>query len=359
VYVSGHGFGHATRTGEVLRVLRERAPDLEVAVTSGAPAFLFEEAVPPPLEVRHRVVDVGLVQKDALVIDEDGTAEAWRRFDARRERLVAEESRWLREAGARLVLADIPPIGFEAAHAAGVRSVGLGNFSWDQIWAHHASRVPALAEAAASAARAYDLAECLLRLPFACDTRAFRVVEDVPLVARRPSRSKEDARARLRLDSRPVVLLSFGGVGVPGLRGEGLAELSGYQFLLTGECGAATAPNARRVDGRDLRQAGLCYVDLVAAADVVVTKPGYGIVSDCIGCRTPVVYTDRGDFPEYPVMVAEMPRYLPAVYLPSAELREARLGPALEAALSAPFPGPPRTDGAAVAADAILEMLAS
>ena len=44
---------------------------------------------------------------------------------------------------------------------------------------------------------------------------------------------------------------------------------------------------------------------------MVLTKPGYGIVSDCIGCSTRIVYTDRGDFPEYPVMVAEMPRYVP------------------------------------------------
>jgi len=309
--------------------------------------------------VRQKVVDVGLAQKDALVIDEAGTAAAWRRFEAARPRLVAEEARWLREAGARLVLADIPPLAFEAAHAAGVRCVGVGNFSWDWIWRHHAGREAALAEASAQAAEAYGLADRLLRLPFACDTAAFRVVEDVPLVVRRPLVPKAEARARLGLDARPCVLLSFGGVGVPGLRLETLGALVGYQFLLTGESGSGTAPNARRIERADFPRVGLSYLDLVGAADVVLTKPGYGIVSDCIGSGTRIVYTDRGDFPEYPVMVAEMPRYLPAVYVPSADVRAGRLGPALAEVLEIPFPpSPPRTDGAAVVAERALSMLA-
>ena len=82
-----------------------------------------------------------------------------------------------------------------------------------------------------------------------------------------------------------------------------------------------------------------------------MTKPGYGIVTDCIGAGTRLVYTDRGDFPEYPVMVAEMPRYLPASSRRTTDVREGRLGPALEAVLALPFPDPPRTDGAAVVAE--------
>jgi L-arabinokinase len=254
------------------------------------------------------------------------------------------------------VVADIPPLGFEAAHAAGVPAIGIGNFSWDWIWALHASREPALGEAATAARAAYGHAERLLRLPFACDTSAFRVVEDVPLIARRPSLGKAEARARMGLDDRPTVLLSFGGVGLPGLRLDALAALDRYLFLVTGESGEGRASNVRRLERQDLPD-GLGYVDLVAAVDVVLTKPGYGIVSDCVGCGTRIVYTDRGDFPEYPVMVEQMPRYVPAVYAPSADVREGRIGAALEQALATPFPDPPRTDGADVIAGQLLRAL--
>ncbi|HXK11825.1 MAG TPA: hypothetical protein VMT70_19445 [Vicinamibacteria bacterium] len=357
-YVSGHGFGHSTRTAEILRALRERAPSLAITVCTSAPAFLFESVVAAPLAVRRVEGDVGLVQKDALVIDEEGTAAAWRAFESGWAERVATEAAWLREAGVRLVVGDIPPLAFAAAGKAGLRSVAIGNFSWDWIYGHLAPRVPALAEAAARAGEAYGLAERLLRLPFAGDLSVFRRIEDVPLVARRPTVGKAEARRRLGVDGRPLVLLSFGGVGVPGLRLAAYGALEGCRFLLTGPAGAGPTPaNLARVDGGALAAAGLEYPDLVGAADVVVTKPGYGIVTDCIGAGTRLVYTDRGDFPEYPIMVAEMPRYVPAVFATNEDVREGRIGPALDSVRAMPFPDSPRTDGAAVAADKLLAML--
>jgi L-arabinokinase len=354
VYVSGHGYGHATRTAEVLRELRERAPGLAVTVATSAPAFLFDDVVPAPA-VRPVACDVGLAQRDALVIDEVGTVAAWRAFRAGWDRLVADEAAWLRASGARLVLGDIPPLAFAAAARAGLPAVALGNFSWDWVYAHLAPRQAGLAEAAAHCREAYAGAAVLLRLPFAGDLSAFPRIEDVPLVARRPSVPKAEARRRLGLDGRPAVLLSFGGLGMPGLAPGVFGGLPAYQFVLTGRAGEGPAPaNLRRVDGAGLAAARLSYTDLVGAVDVVVTKPGYGIVSDCIGAGSRLVYTDRGDFPEYPVMVAEMKGYLPAVFASNDEVREGRLGPALEAVLAAVAPPPPPTDGAAVAAERVL-----
>ena len=358
VYVSGHGFGHSTRTAEVLRAVRERAPDLPIAVCTSAPAFLFEGVMSPPLAVRRVECDVGLVQKDALVIDEEGTVAAWRRFMAGWRGLVEQEAAWLRSSSVQLVLGDIPPLAFAAAGEAGLPSVGLSNFSWDWIYGHLAPRVPALAGAAAHCREAYGRADRLLRLPFAGDLTAFRRIEDVPLVVRKPPVGKAEARGRLGLDERPAVLLSFGGLGLPGLQPAAFGSLAAYQLLLTGRAADGPPPaNLRRLDGEALAAAGLSYPDVVGAADVVVTKPGYGIVTDCIGAGTRLVYTDRGDFPEYPVMVAEMGRYLPAVFASNDEVREGRLGRAIEAVLALPFPDPPRTDGAAVAAERLLGLL--
>jgi hypothetical protein len=313
--------------------------------------------VGPPLEVRLVECDVGLIQKDALTIDEAGTVEAVRRFLFGWDALVSREARWLRESGARLVLGDIPPLAFAAAADAGVPSIALGNFSWDWIYSHLAARQPALAEAAAHAARAYARAGLLLRLPFAGDLSAFPRIEDVPLVARAPELERAEARQRLGLDARPVVLLSFGGVGMPGLDPASFGRLDAYLFLLTGQAGGGTAPNVRRLAAEDLSAAGLHYPDLVAAADVVVSKPGYGIVTDCIGARTRLVYTDRGDFPEYPVLVSEMNRYLPVAFASNADIGTGRLDEALRQVMALPFPDPPPTNGAAVAADRIVTAL--
>ena len=84
---------------------------------------------------------------------------------------------------------------------------------------------------------------------------------------------------------------------------------------------------------------------------MVVSKPGYGIVTDCVGAGTRLVYTDRGDFPEYEVMVGEMPRYLPVAFVSNADLRAGRLTEPLRRVRELEFPAPPPTDGASIAAE--------
>jgi hypothetical protein len=354
-YVSGHGFGHSTRTAEVLRAVRRLEPSLPVTVVSTAPERIFRGAVSEPLQHRRVECDFGLVQKDALTIDEAGTVERWREFASELPARVAAEVEWLQRAGARAVLADIPPLAFDAAAAAGVPSLGLSNFSWDWIYAHLARRVPALREPADAAREAYSRAGLLLQLPFAGDLSAFPVRERIPMVARPQRRPRAEIRAALGLaDGEIAVLLSFGGIGFPDLDPRVLAGLRGFVFLLETEMAGLPA-NVRPLPDHVLSARGVNFLDVVGGADVLVTKPGYGIVTDAIAARTPLVYTERGDFPEYPIMVAEMKRYVATAHVSNADFRAARLEAPLREALAAPMPPAPDLTGADAAARRIVE----
>jgi hypothetical protein len=295
------------------------------------------------------------VQRGALVMDERATVDAWRAFVSGDEERIAAEARGLREIGARAVLGDIPPLAFAAAAEAGVPSFGVSNFSWDWIYRYMSARHPGLSEAADWAAAAYARCGLLLQLPFAGDLSAFPRREAIPLVARQPSMSRADARRMLGLSDGPLALVSFGGLGVPDFDPAVLGQNEGWHFLLTGHDAVGSA-NATVIDLGRLGALGLDYVDLVGAADVVISKPGYGIVSDAIGARTRMVYTERGDFPEYPVLVGEMGRWLPARHVSNDDLLAGRLGPALEEVLAIPFPAPPDMSGAEQAARRLLSV---
>jgi hypothetical protein len=356
-YVSGHGFGHATRVGEVLREVREREPGIPLAVVTSGPEALYQEAIAGAFDFRTQECDLGLVQRGALVFDLEATAARWRRFAQGYGALVEAEAAWLGRAGARVVLGDIPPLAFDAAAAAGVPGVGLANFSWDWVYRHFSRAEPLLAKAALAAAAAYGRACLLLELPFAGDLAAFRERQAIPLVARRPHGGREEMRRMLKLPEGPLVLLSFGGLGLPGFEARVLEDLDGIHFLL--EADAETLPgNVTALRRNAWRALGLGYQDLVAAADVVVSKPGYGIVTDAIAARTRLVYTERGDFPEYPILVAEMGRYLPCGHVSNADLLVGRLESPIRAVLAQPFPDPPSLDGARVAAGRLLELAA-
>jgi hypothetical protein len=347
-YATAHGYGHMTRLCEVLRAVRARAPSLPITFVGTLPEELVRHTVQGQITVRPSATDVGLVQKDALSIDERATAERCRIFEATWAERVSAEEAFLRQSGARLVLADIPPLPFEAAARAGVTAVGLGNFSWDWIYRHLSSRQPSLAASTVRAARAYGRATLMLELPYTGDLSAFYARERIGFVARRPRVDREEARRRLGLglETRPAILISFGGIGLPGLTPAVLSREDGLRFLYPEELEA----------GR-LQALGLYYPDVIGAVDAVVTKPGYGIVTDAIGAGTPIVYTERGDFPEYPILVAEMPRHLACVHVGNDDLRHGRIGEAIRQVLSMKMPPPPPLDGAERAASRLLALL--
>lgn len=109
-----------------------------------------------------------------------------------------------------------------------------------------------------------------------------------------------------------------------------------------------------RVTEARLAECGLAYADLVAAADVVVTKPGYGIVSECIANGASVLYTSRGRFAEYGVFVREMSSMVRCHYISSDDLKAGRWAEPIRALLEQPAPPPVATDGAEAAAERIL-----
>ena len=176
------------------------------------------------------------------------------------------------------------------------------------------------------------------------------------MVARPQRRPREETRRLLGLGPEPVVLVSFGGLGLPGFDPRVLERSADYRFVL--ETDEADLPaNVTGLSREGLEARGLWYLDVIGAADVVVTKPGYGIVTDCIAAGTRLVYTDRGDFPEYPILVAEMARYIPSAYVSNDDVRGGRrLAEPLRRVLAQPLPLPPRLDGAEVAAKRLLEV---
>jgi L-arabinokinase len=113
------------------------------------------------------------------------------------------------------------------------------------------------------------------------------------------------------------------------------------------------------VSERQMYGQGLGYEDLVRAVDVVISKPGYGIVSDCIANDTALLYTSRGHFPEYDVLVREMPRVMRCGFLEMDDFRSGRWTDALDrVAATPPPPVRPPVDGATVAARMIRDFLA-
>src|SRR5580704_6206460 len=133
-YISGHGFGHASRAIELIRELRVQRSDARIVVRTSVPRWLFAPIAGGDVQVQALETDTGVVQTDSLHLDEEQTARNAGRFFEDFDRRAAIEAELIRGIGADLVAGDIPPLAFAAARRAGVPSVAIGNFTWDWIY---------------------------------------------------------------------------------------------------------------------------------------------------------------------------------------------------------------------------------
>ena len=91
---------------------------------------------------------------------------------------------------------------------------------------------------------------------------------------------------------------------------------------------------------------------------MVVTKPGYGIIAECIANGTAMLYTSRGRFAEYDVLVRGCPASPGAATSIRHDLLAGRWGAHLDGLLGQPPPPEvAATDGAEQAAKGIGECL--
>jgi hypothetical protein len=349
MYVSGHGFGHAVRSAEVVAALLKL--ETKVVIRTDAPDWLF------PAQATYvkaqRPMDIGVAQHDGLELDIDQTRRRWRTFADDFELAAQCDAEQLRQHEVDFVVGDIPPLAFAAAARAGIRSAAMGNFGWDWIY----GAWPDFQAAIQNVQRGYAEADLLYRLPFhSTDPDAFpgfKRVEDVPLIARRASQPRHQVRAALGLaEQQTVVLLSFGAFGLDGLA---LPKIDGAMFVVSPPLGEKVAPGPNVLH---LNKPPTDYVSLLAAADVVVTKPGYGIVADSLANRVAMLYTNRGPFREYDVLVAALHSHGRAHFIPREDLLVGNIAPYLEAlaANTTPWTDQPM-NGATVVANRVMQQI--
>lgn len=367
-YISGHGFGHASRSIEVINAILAQRPETRVGVRTSAPRWLFDVTVKGKVSYSTLECDTGVVQIDSLTLDE---ADSIRRAAAFHSDLVtraASETRALRELGAGLIVGDIPPLAFAVGASAGISSIGLGNFTWDWIYADY-PRVRLAPSLLPTIRGAYAKASMALRLPMSGGFESFSNVKDIPFVARHAGRTREEVCRILKIPSeKPIVLTSFGGHGLQGLDTDTLSKFRKYTVIATG-----TNPMSRvrkdtpttertgafvRINEEGMYGLGVRYEDLIGAADAVVSKPGYGIISECIANDAALLYTSRGHFPEYDVLVEEMPKYVRSAFISHDDLFAGKWESTIDKLLAKPkIKKKPETNGAEVAAGILLNAL--
>jgi len=323
-YISGHGWGHAVRSLEVIKALVKEYPSLKIFIRTSAPEWLFNSSLNKEYSYELINLDVGAVQQTSFWIDKDETLHQWIKIEEKWEEIFSKEINFIKKEKVDLIFGDIPPLAFRIAQRAALPSIGMGNFGWDWIYESWVSEKPEFREVAKTISDDYSKASLLLRLPMHEPMKAFQNVEDIPLVARKAKEDRIEVRKKIGVNSEDkVVLLALPQWDRELIPWSSLREMDNIFFL-------SPFPESRHERVFTFPREGITFPDLVAGSDLVLSKPGYGIVAECYANHTPLLYVLRNDFPECDILVQWMKDNMAFKLLPMEDFLSGNWEPHIE-----------------------------
>lgn len=352
-FVSPHGFGHAARAAAVLDALHARRPEVHFHLFTTTPGWFFADSLGCPFTLHPEPTDVGLVQTSAVVEDPAATVDRLAGFWPPSPARLGNLARRLEKLNCRLVLADVSPLGLEVARAASLPSVLVENFTWDWVYAAYLAEAPGLAPFIDALAGAFAAAGRRFQTRPACAPHAGAV--EVATVSRAFRAGRRVTRERLGVaPGRPLALLTMGGAGWDYSFLDSLAASRDWSFVIPG--GAEAVERRGNLVLLPFRSP-IFHTDLVAAADVVVGKPGYSTVAEAYRAGSRMILVRRERFPEAPVLTRFARRHLPTAEITADDLASGRWLAELPALLARPRPAAVRENGAKAIAAGLAELL--
>ena len=350
-YITAHGYGHGTRSCDIINALHSAAPDVSITVKTDLPPAFMQSRLPPAIELIPGAFDVGLIQKDSIQVDLPASLHAVEEIYSHEKELIDHETDFINRENIDIIVADIPAIPLMAGKRANVPTIATGNFGWDWIYSDFVQHDPRWQIYVEKFRQAYQQTDLLLRQPFAEPMAAFPNRIDLPLLAKPGTNRREHIAKQTGANpSKKWVLLSFTTLNLETHALEKISHLGKYEIF---SVEPLEWPNTNI---RCIKRSMASFADTLASVDVVITKPGFGIVSECVANEKPIIYTRRENFLEYPVLVEGIKRYCRNAFIPTPDLYSGNLAAALEAIITAPPPtGTMPRGGAEIAAKKILD----
>ena len=290
--VSGHGFGHLAQTAAVVDTLARMRPDLRLTVRAEHDPAILRRFLPEATAIDRPPPDPTLVMTGPIDVDAAASMARYAALHGDWEQVVDAEARRLEALAPDLVVSDVGYVSLAAAKLLGVPACAMCSLDWYGIFRTYCRHFEGAAAIADRMLESYNAAEAFLQLAphmpmdYFPRRRAFGPV----------GRLGRDRRAEVERDypfaaGKRLVVFSLG--GIPG--GPQAAELPATDEI----CWFCDASVQGRADGViALEDAGMPFIDLLATADAVITKPGYGTLVEALCNGTAMVSLERPDWPE-------------------------------------------------------------
>lgn len=351
--VSAHGLGHLAQVAPVVRLLAERRPDIRLVIRSGVPRERLEARIAAPFVHQQVESDFGYVMHNAIDIDLDATLRRYLELHARWEAAVAAEADSLSAARVDVVVSNVAYLPLAGAHAAGIPALAFCSLNWAELFAHYFGHRTEAAPVLQQMLAAYRQAAGFLRVAPSMPMADLPQASEIAPIATTGTPDRDRLARSLRIDrTSRIVLVAMGGIDFP-LRPSAWPAVPGLVWLVP------DAGDGERDDVRSMATAGLAFPQLLASADAVVTKPGYGTFVEAAAAGVPILYVPRGHWPEEPYLVGWLEQHARCGKISREALHQGCIVDDLEGLWRQPAPARPVLGGESAVMTRLLQLLGS
>jgi len=330
VVVSAHGYGHLSQIAPVIDGLCARVAGLEVTVQTEIPRELIARRLDCAFSRVAQTADIGMLMAGPTVIRWEESLAAYQAFHRDWERHMVRQLAVFDAVRPDLVVSDIPCLPIVAARRRGIPVAAYSSLNWVDIIEANPAIAARMRTQLERMRDAYRQAEYFIQptpsMPMAwLDNRrpvgpVMRVGENV--------RDRIDADLGLAPDEK-LVVVSLGGIPMEAPLAN-WPRLPGVQWMI------ADSPTVARADVHPWDERRYRFIDLLASADLVVTKPGYGMFTEIAAVGVPALNIARPDWGETAVLERWLGRHVALRTIPLEQLLAGEIATEVEALLKAP-----------------------
>ena len=293
-YISDYGYGHASRDIAIIRKILNKNKDVKIFVKTDGPYNFVRQSLPQKnVEVMQTKNDIGVVFKENSVsVDIERTKKMLEEWLNSWDEYIHNERRFCEKNEINLILSDIVPQPFIVADELDIPSIAISNFTWHYIFYNLFGDTLATERIK----EAYQCAEMALVLPFneEMDFLKFRKRKEISLVSREITVDRRAMRRKCGVSDDELLVyvgvgLSFGSSYLSRMKN---INKPNVKFLVSSN---AELPfeNVIRIPNNETETQ-----NYISMCDLVVSKTGYGTVSEAVRAKIPMYLLKREGFKE-------------------------------------------------------------
>lgn len=296
--ISSHGYGHFAMTAPILNELNKQ-DSISLTVRCALPEALIRSRIGGDFNIVAESSDFGMIMNSSLDVDLEAAEKAYQALHENFPQAITDEKEKLIALKPNLIIANIPYLTVAAAHQAKIPVIAYCSLNWGEIFkSYFEGKFPEAKKILTDINDAYNLADFFVCPEPSMAMPDLKNIKHIGPVAKVATSHRKLLNEQFSLsDEHKLVLITPGGVATP-VPVNDWPVIPGVTWI------TAWSYETTRQDIISMEQIKLLFSDLLASCDAVITKPGYGTVTETVCNGIPVLYVLRGDWAEEPFLEA-------------------------------------------------------